>query len=73
MHCPYCGKEMERGELVSSHGIHWYKCFGSGERSGERVFLIKPTVKNFFKAFTNGFTVEGYRCPACKKILLSYE
>lgn len=70
MNCPYCGREMERGEVFSSHGIHWCKRSGSGERSAGMP-LVKPTAKNFFTGVVKGFTVEGYRCPDCNKIILS--
>lgn len=67
MKCPYCGKEMERGALVSGHGIHWHK-----EQPGSMP-LTKTTVKGFFKGLAEGFPAEADHCPDCKKFILSHE
>ena len=72
MKCPYCGKEMDRGELVSSHGIHWYS-----ERvpdgQPDHIPLTKTTIKGFFTALSEGYSVEAHHCPDCKAIILFHE
>ena len=73
MKCPYCGKEMDRGELVSSHGIHWCKERALDDPS-DTIPLNKPaTAKAFFKGIAEGFSVEAWHCVACKAIILRHE
>lgn len=72
MKCPYCMKEMECGDLTSSHAIWWHKEQGLKE-SPNSISLTKYTAKGFLKAVTEGFSIDAYHCPACKKIILSYE
>ena len=72
MNCPYCGKEMECGEITSSHGIFWHKDRGPGEHP-DTLPLTKFSAKGLLKAMSEGFSANAHRCPACKKIILSHE
>ncbi len=64
--CPACGKPMESGFLVAENfveGARWTRQktrFGTG---GDR--LVEPD------ALGNQY-IPGYRCPACRLLLLVY-
>lgn len=67
MKCPYCGKEMEKGFLKSSHPIHWgeEKALGFVRKD---LRLAKVSLEGFFE----GYFVESYSCSECKKIVVSF-
>ena len=73
MKCPCCGKEMDRGELVSSHGIHWYRERIPGDYPDSMPLTKPTTAKGFFKGIAEGFSVEAWHCGDCKTFLLRHE
>ena len=69
--CPYCGKEMEQGYIKSPQQIYWSdnKELGPASPGETRIRLSQK----FWNGFFNGFHVESYYCPDCKKIVTSTE
>jgi len=64
--CPICGKPMERGVLAAESfvgGAKWMKERSRLALGGEH--LVKPD------AWGNVY-FDGYRCPSCKILALSY-
>ena len=69
MKCPYCGKEMEQGYIKSPHQIFWSKDKDLGPQGESSIKLSGK----FWHGFFDGFSVESYYCPDCKKIITSIE
>ena len=67
MKCPFCGGEMKRGYLKSSHHLFW----GPREDLG---WIEKDCVSlrtGFWKAAFEGINIPSDYCPDCKKIITS--
>lgn len=71
MKCPYCDAELKKGEIVSSHGMHWFP--EEPADSAGHIGLTKVGVKGFLKALQEGFSVEAHYCEACKKLIVPLE
>ena len=69
MKCPYCGKEMEQGYIKSPQQIFWNKDKDLGPQGESSIKLSGK----FWHGFFNGYSVESYYCPDCKKIITSIE
>ena len=67
MKCPYCGEQMLEGKLhavgMSGPALRW-----NDEKQDLRLNEERRIVSHM-----NGDRISGYRCPACKKIILSYK
>ena len=48
MKCPYCNAELKKGEIVSSHGMHWLP--EETTDSTGPIGLTKVDFKGFWKA-----------------------
>ena len=68
MKCPYCGSEMERGYLRSSHGFVWGKEKELGIQKNT-IKLAGPFLKGMFK----GFYAKAQHCVVCKKLIVDLE
>jgi len=64
--CPYCGEDMKRGYIRSSHMMHWEPEKESGY-TGKKIRLTKPT----WKSMVEGILVESFYCEICRKMILS--
>ena len=60
MNCPYCKKEMSKGRIWSSQGMHF-------QSDNESFPLCKHSFLEGLKA--GGAYVESYFCPQCKRII----
>ena len=67
MKCPFCGNEMEKGFIKSSHQIFWGK--DKGLWSFDDIKLAKVT----FDTFVKGNSIESLDCSNCQKIVISLE
>lgn len=68
IHCPYCGKEMEKGMIRSDHELNWSDkkyFFNRAEFHPKSVLLGKLS-------FIRGTTVEAWLCRDCKKVIIDY-
>ena len=70
MNCPYCGKEMQKGDFYTSDGLSWYPEGQLGLLkslfSVKEVFVRKD--KKLFTAWLGG-NIPAYHCPACRKFI----
>lgn len=71
MKCPYCDTELKKGEIVSSHRMHWFP--EETTDSTGPIGLTKVDFKGFWKAAQEGFSVEAHYCEACKKLIVPLE
>ena len=67
MKCLYCGNEMEKGFIKSSHQIFWGK--DNGFWPCDDIKLAKVN----FDTFVKGNFIESYYCSNCQKIIISLE
>ena len=65
--CPWCGKEMERGYLLSGQWIYW-------QRKRPTALSLRGHAADALVINTEGGTLAGYRtawrCGACEKMIL---
>ena len=65
--CPWCGKEMERGYLLSGQWIYW-------QRKRPTALSLRGHAADALVINTEGGTLAGYRtawrCGACEKMVL---
>lgn len=65
--CPWCGKEMERGYLLSGQWIYW-------QRKRPAALSLRGHAADALVINTEGGTMAGYRtawrCGACEKMVL---
>ncbi len=69
MVCPYCGSELENGALQSSHGIYWLNQPAKYRppqwaKNTEGLCNVDNLLQSPY--------VPASRCPACRKIIVSY-
>ncbi len=65
MKCPYCGSEMEKGDLLAPRGIHWVK------KGRGFVFAVRKS-KGDIKIighWPSGY-INSYVCRKCGKIII---
>lgn len=68
MNCPYCGNEMEKGELsiTTTQGLSpMILSYASMLESKKGIFSRKTQDK----IISSGEKSEAYRCSSCKKII----
>ena len=71
--CPYCGKEMQGGNITGDgRGSLFWQAAGTKRRIsdylGGRGLLKSVSYKNFWR-----FTLKGNYCPGCKKLIIDTE
>lgn len=59
MNCPFCGKEMRPGRILSGDGAKWYD-----NADQENIFARGMRLSETSKP------VEGFFCPDCRQIIL---
>ena len=68
MTCPWCGKDMEQGFLMSGRGVFWYRGIPTG-----KVRWLSPGRENIMRVDTEGFLTTyhtAWYCPDCKKMTI---
>lgn len=78
MQCPYCGGELEAGNLSVDNGrymgdVYWLP---EGEEPPNGLLFTKIRVekKGGFLLTENAHpSIPAAHCPACKKLIISYE
>ena len=66
--CPWCGKDMEQGFLMSGRGVFWYR----GTPNIKTSLFGAPnedTIRVDTEGFLNTYHTAWY-CPACKKMTI---
>ncbi len=66
MNCPYCHKEVQKGNIMSGTSIRWYPEEADG-------FLISPEEVGAVRLHTGGWVdsakAEAYYCAACRVVI----
>ena len=68
MTCPWCGKDMEQGFLMSGRGVFWYRGIPTG-----KARWLSPGGGNIMRVDTEGFLTTyhtAWYCPDCKKMTI---
>ena len=66
--CPWCGKDMEQGFLMSGRGVFWYRGIPTG-----KARWLSPGGGNIMRVDTEGFLTTyhtAWYCPDCKKMTI---
>ena len=71
MNCPYCGQEMTKGCIQSSHAIHFVPDEIPMLYKGEPEDRFKVSANGILRAVLNGYSAESYYCPNCSKVITS--
>ena len=69
MNCPYCSKEMKKGEIVTTSRAIPYWLEEGDKRRVEDVVTgrsLLPVKSSFM-----GRSIESYYCPDCKKVIFN--
>lgn len=69
MVCPYCGGEMEKGALQSTHGIYWVN--GPAKHCPPQWLKGAEGLCEADGLFQSPY-VRAQRCTQCKKIIVEY-
>jgi hypothetical protein len=70
--CPYCQKEMEKGDIV---GGHWYLHYVPNRESLPSSIVSKnPKGVRFKTSILKGMSyATAFRCTTCQKIIIDYK
>ncbi len=68
MQCPYCGKEMEKGLILSTKEISWVK--GEKKKVFAKASLSEDSAVLSAYSFWKRPAVVAWRCAVCQKIVI---
>jgi len=71
--CPYCGQEMDDGEVMSNGPCALYWLPSDPERRALAFRGGRGLLKNVVSGNLVQISIKGNYCPACKKLIIDTE